>query len=429
MEQKKISMRAALLLIALVPTLLSTVVVATVGSLELAQYADRSVYVSAVIKLIVLAVITVAFSLSIVMWIPKRVKEPLEIIADNLELLSRGELKPRATAKSNIAEIDSIIRSRKRLSKNLQEIVQKVKCASGDLVSSGNALQTVATNTSSNATDISRAVEEMSRGAVAMATDIENATVEVNDMGGKIENIVGGIGDLDNVASGMDTAGNKAIEIVKQLDESNSKTVEAIQIVEKNVLATDESVEEIAQAVSLITAIASQTNLLSLNASIEAARAGEAGRGFAVVANEISSLADQSSESAKRIEGVIAELVADSKRSIEKMAEVKTHLQEQQDNLRNTQEEFYNVTNGIKNTMNQSERVEVQVNDCDASRSSVIDIISNLSAISQQNAASTQETTASIEELVATINIVSQQAVEVKDQAQNLDDAMQFFKL
>ena len=63
MEQKKISMRAALLLIALVPTLLSTVVVATVGSLELAQYADRSVYVSAVIKLIVLAVITVAFSL------------------------------------------------------------------------------------------------------------------------------------------------------------------------------------------------------------------------------------------------------------------------------------------------------------------------------------------------------------------------------
>ena len=363
------------------------------------------------------------------MWISKKVKEPLEIIADNLELLSRGELKPRATAKSNIAEIDSIIRSRKRLSKNLQEIVQKVKCASGDLVSSGNALQTVATNTSSNATDISRAVEEMSRGAVAMATDIENATVEVNDMGGKIEDIVGGIGDLDNVASGMDTAGNKAIEIVKQLDESNSKTVEAIQIVEKNVLATDESVEEIAQAVSLITAIASQTNLLSLNASIEAARAGEAGRGFAVVANEISSLADQSSESAKRIEGVIAELVADSKRSIEKMAEVKTHLQEQQDNLRNTQEEFYNVTNGIKNTMNQSERVEVQVNDCDASRSSVIDIISNLSAISQQNAASTQETTASIEELVATINIVSQQAVEVKDQAQNLDDAMQFFKL
>ena len=218
------------------------------------------------------------------------------------------------------------------------------------------------------------------------------------------------------------------MDIVALLDDSNAKTAEAIAVVAQNVDATDQSVAKIAAAVNLITEIASQTNLLALNASIEAARAGDAGRGFAVVANEISSLADQSNNSAKQIEDILATLVADSKRSIEKMDEVKKHLQEQQENLKSTQAEFANVSTGIQNTRSQSSMVDGQAKDCDASRTSVIDIISSLSAISQQNAASTQETTASIEELTATINIVAQQATEVQGQAQMLEEAMKFFK-
>ena len=221
----------------------------------------------------------------------------------------------------------------------------------------------------------------------------------------------------------------EAMDIIKMLDESNNKTVEAIEIVAQNVEATDRSVDQISQAVNFITEIADQTNLLALNASIEAARAGEAGRGFAVVANEISSLADQSGESTKQIEAVLNVLVTDSKRSIQKMEEVKSHLQEQQENLKNTQREFANVSAGIEDTRNQSGMVDVQAKDCDESRTGVIDIISNLSAISEQNAASTQETTASIEELTATINLVAEQATQVQGQAEILEEAMKFFKM
>ena len=389
----------------------------------------RKQILSAVIKLMLFAGIIVVICSIVVIIIARNIKEPLEIIAKNLQLLSGGELKPYKTAKSSITEIDSIIQSRKILSATLQEIVEKVQKVSEDLLRNGNELQTVASNTSVNAEDISNAVEEMSKGAVSMATDIEHATEKVVDMGGKIEGIVGGINDLDNVASGMDTAGRKAMSIIQALDESNTKTVEAIEVVAQNVEATDRSVAEISSAVNLITAIADQTNLLSLNASIEAARAGEAGRGFAVVANEISSLADQSSESAKKIEEILENLVSDSKRSIEKMEEVNKHLKEQQENLKSTQYEFANVTTGIQNTRNQSGLVDGQAKDCDVSRAGVIDIISSLSAISEQNAASTEETTASIQELTATINLVAQQALEVKGQAEVLEEAMKFFKL
>ncbi|MCI7322748.1 MAG: methyl-accepting chemotaxis protein [Lachnospiraceae bacterium] len=380
-------------------------------------------------KLIITTILIVILCGLEVLLVARKIKEPLEIIEKNLRLLADGELRPYKTAKSRIREIESIIMSRKKLSTALQDIALKVQNASKDLLDSGRELQQVVLSTSNNAEDISHAVEEMSRGAVSMASDIENATVKVMDMGGKIEGIVGGINDLDNVANDMDQAGKKAMDIVQILDESNNKTVEAIEIVAQNVEATDRSVGEITTAVNFITSIAQQTNLLSLNASIEAARAGEAGRGFAVVANEISSLADQSNESAKQIEILLDALVTDSRRSMEKMEEVKTHLQEQQEHLKTTQKEFANVSVGIQDTRTQSGMVDVQAKDCDASRTGVIDIISNLSAISEQNAASTQQTNASIEELTATINLVANQATEVKNQAQILEEAMTFFKM
>lgn len=380
-------------------------------------------------KLLIVTILIWVVCNTVVVLIAIKIKRPLEIIAENLQLLSEGELTTHKTAKSKIREIDSIIQSRIRLSGALSDIVNRVQSASAALLKNGNELQSVASNTSINAEDISHAVEEMSKGAISMASDIENATEKVVDMGGKIEGIVGGINDLDNVAVSMDVAGKKAMEIIRALDESNTRTVGAIQIVAQTVQETDNSVAEISNAVSMITAIAAQTNLLALNASIEAARAGEAGRGFAVVANEISSLADQSNESGKKIEGIIRALVKDSQRSMKKMEEVQELLNEQQKNLKNTQREFANVSTGIQDTRNQSGMVDGQAKDCDASRTGVIDIISNLSAISQENAASTEETTASIEELTATINLVAQQADEVRELAAVLEEAMKFFKL
>ena len=80
---------------------------------------------------------------------------------------------------------------------------------------------------------------------------------------------------------------------------------------------TNESVAKISTATDLITAIASQTNLLSLNASIEAARAGEYGRGFAVVASEIQQLSEQSNSAASEIRSMIANLNTNSSQTIE----------------------------------------------------------------------------------------------------------------
>lgn len=227
----------------------------------------------------------------------------------------------------------------------------------------------------------------------------------------------------------MQENGQEADRIIRELSDSNDKTVEAVQSVAKTVEATDDSVKKISEAVEMITSVAEQTNLLSLNASIEAARAGEAGKGFAVVATEIQKLSEESNHSAQRITTIITGLAEDSRNSMEMMTEVKRILQEQQEKLDVTKQQFGHVRDGILATREDTVSVNHQAKECDASRESVVNIIQNLSAISQENAASSEETTSTMQELNETIGSLAVSAHELRQLAVSLNESTHFFSL
>ena len=185
---------------------------------------------------------------------------------------------------------------------------------------------------------------------------------------------------------------------------------------------------KIREATNLITAIAEETNLLSLNASIEAARAGEQGRGFAVVAAQIQKLAEQSNESARQIEQIITMLIQDSNKAVETMDEVRQIMQRQSENVEKTEQIFSQVKDGIDHSIDSVNIIADKTKSLDAARVTVVDVVQNLTAIAEENAAGTEETSASTAEFSNMMGDIQGTSGELQNIANTLENNLSIFK-
>lgn len=381
--------------------------------------------------IIIIAVVFILAACIIAIFISNGIISAIKSTQDVVDKLSDGDLTVKVDKKviSRKDEIGVVGRDIQDFIKRMREIISNIQASADSVNTSGEELESMAGQSSASADEISSAVDDISRGSVSQAEDVETAAERISEMGSLIEEIVGNIKSLNETSLEMQKAGEDSERIIKELSESNDMTVEAIIEVQKNVQATDESVKKISEALNLIVNIASQTNLLSLNASIEAARAGEAGRGFAVVATEIQNLSEESNKSANTIGEIINVLAQDSENSIRVMENVMVRLKETQEKLNETKNRFADVSQGIMTSRGGTDIINGQALDCDTARNHVVDVVSSLSAISEENAASTQQTTASMQELNATINLLAQSAASLKEMANELNTETQFFKI
>lgn len=382
-------------------------------------------------NIVIMCLILLILVMGIAVYAAKRITGSIVDMEKVVVRISHGDLTTMVDPKSlkRTDEIGIMARALKDTIEKLCEIINDISNSATVLMKDGHELENMAHQTSNTSDEVSRAVEEIAKGAIVQAEEIERATGLVSDMGEQIEQIAGNIQALYHNSEEMQNAGQYAEDNMKAFTVSNEQTNTAIGKVAENVKKTDKSVNVIADALSLITDIADETNLLSLNASIEAARAGDAGRGFAVVAAQIQKLAEESNSSASQISQIISTLSEDSANTLSVMDELGKNLEVQQEKLVDTLSRFNDVSGGIVSSNESTQKIHKQATDCNESRNSVIGIIQDLSALSEENAASTQQTTASMEELNATINLLAVSAKELQELAIALENDMKFFKV
>ena len=324
-------------------------------------------------------------------------------------------------------EIGEICRTVKKVREELKVIVSSIKGVSTHLLDESKTLSEKTADTSDHVEQMERAIGEIAIGATSQAQETQDATENILTMGNMIEETVEELGSLSESAKSMKERGEAAIKALQELQAINKKTSSSIDIIYEQTNVTNESAQKIKEATALITDIAGETNLLSLNASIEAARAGEQGRGFAVVAAQIQKLAEQSNESAKQIENITLSLISDSDKAVSTMSEVKEIMEQQSENVNNTNTQVNNLLEDVEVSLAGIEEVVTKTNKINAVRSSVVDTVQNLSAIAQENAASSQETSASVTEINGIVSDIATNASDLKDISHELDETVSIF--
>ena len=382
---------------------------------------------SAILVLIVgLALLAVAIVISLIM--AKSFSEPIIAVAHSLEALSDGRFNKVEKHDKRKDEFGLISKATNSLIEKLDEIVTNIKKSAGDVGSSSDELSDMADQISKTAEDVSHAVQEIASGANQQADEIQSATENVGKIGDAVGSVQSSSNDLTTLANKMKEASEISSKSLESLQTSSTEMTAKIDDISSTIQATKDAVNNISEKVEGITSIATQTNLLSLNASIEAARAGEAGKGFAVVAEEIGKLAEDSKQMADDIRKEMETLLAQSEAAVNAAAEVKNGNTDQQIALGETLDAVNGMLEDISSTVDGVHLISEGADTCESSKDSVVDTMSALSAISEENAASSQETGASMQELSETVTTLAGSANDLKDIAQKLNEEMKFFK-
>ena len=394
---------------------------------EIVDSQIRQITMIIVILAAVLMVICTILTILIVGKMSKR----LNVGVSALEEVAQGKLNFKFDEESlrQSDEVGEICRAIKKLEENLSDIIKNVIQGSKELLEASDNMRNRTSITSEHVEQMEKAVNEIAIGAGSQAEETQSATENIILMGNMIEEMAGELDNLNRKAQQMKEGGQTVIEAIRELQESNAKTSESIDIIYEQTNVTNESAQKIKEATALITNIAEETNLLSLNASIEAARAGEQGRGFAVVAAQIQKLAEQSNESARQIERIILSLIEDSDKSVVTMNEVKEMMEQQSQNVTNTNEQVAQLIQDVEQSIGVIDEVSNRTAKVNEARSSVVDTVQNLSAIAEENAASTEETSASVTEISGIINEIADEAYELKNISNQMDETMSMFEL
>lgn len=358
---------------------------------------------------------------------------PLKKSIKHIESLAEGNLKNNILLSTRALkrrdEIGSLNRASNTLLKELRNIIGSIVQQSKSLSKSSASLSTDATQTAETMKHVDTAVNDISQGALSQAEETQNASTQMIHISSMIENTSSEVELLTTNANAMNTSSNDSSEILTELMQVNEKAKTAIHIIYDQTHTTHSSAVKIQQATNLITAIAKETNILSLNASIEAARAGEHGKGFSVVADQIQKLAAESNSSAKMIEGIIQVLIQDSNKAVEIMDEVKQIIDRQINDVTKTKTVFTDVQSKIIQSLASISKISTMAESLNKAKFSIVDSIQNLSAIAEENAASCEETAASTTVVASTISDVFEASITLQEIAKELEKTIAKFQL
>lgn len=303
----------------------------------------------------------------------------------------------------------------------VKNVITDLKASSFKITDSVARLNDLSETINNSSSEIQGGTFEQSKEAEKTLEVANVLAQKVRDINEKSQTTI----NKSRVVKGKNELGMKSInELSNKLVESTS-TTSNVSVSIKQLSEMSSTIESILEAIN---SIASQTNMLSLNASIEAARAGDAGKGFVVLANEIRKLSEQSSNSAKQIHDII-KAISNNIISIGNSFEaVETVVENSNTALKNTSLVYEDIRISVDNMINQIESLNDDLNSINDTKNNVLASIEVFSSISQQTAACTEEVNSNVNKQLISVQEIKEAVIVLDSMVDSLDKLVNSIK-
>lgn len=379
------------------------------------------------VAIVVILVIAVIGCLLVSRGIAKSIQNSMDVVKQISEGNLNVEIEQSMLDRKD--EAGALSCNTQTLIDNLSAMIGKISNNTMTLNASSEEMNAAAGQAGNAVGNINDDLHNMLTGAVEQTGNAQNIKNSIHNMNIHLEKTLGEVDHLSDETKAMLDARNDVDKSLNQLDASNQDVMTEVENIQKQTQQNNESVEKIIAAVSYISDIADQTNLLSLNASIEAARAGETGKGFAVVAEEIGKLANQSNEASTEISELVNLLSYNSSQTMEIMDSVQDAMNDQTKKLVETANIFKQLQEHVSHVADGVDVIRDATVQLGKETDEIGKDIKNLSDIAQRNEDTVKGTISFSDEVLGTVNSVTEMSTEVSSSANDMAGVVSHFRM